>query len=105
MNLRVGLPAGTRVLARCGTYLIRDLTLVRGPGCGAAPSVGLFGLPPNCRGGVAVAPLQFRNETADQKCSDLVSGVGMPMLTEFRLWVLSTIVMVAVVIVGVKLPG
>ena len=26
---------------------------------------------------------------------------GPPMLTEFRLWVLSTIVMVAVVIVGV----
>ena len=29
----------------------------------------------------------------------------MPMLSEFQLWVLSTIVMVADVIVGVKLPS
>lgn len=30
---------------------------------------------------------------------------GPPMLTEFQLWVLSTIVMLAVVIVSAKLPG
>jgi hypothetical protein len=36
--------------------------------------------------------------------SKVVSGVGMPMLTEFRLWVLSTIVMVALVIFLMKLP-
>jgi hypothetical protein len=52
-------------------------------------------------------PLQFRDKIADQgmlrRC---VSGVWGPlMLNEFQLWVLSTIVMVAVAIVGVKLPG
>ena len=34
-----------------------------------------------------------KNETADQKCSDVVSGVGTQMGTEFR--PLSAIVMVA----------
>lgn len=43
--------------------------------------------------GVAVAPRWFQNETADQKCSDVVSGVGTQMGTEFR--PLSAIVMVA----------
>jgi hypothetical protein len=30
--------------------------------------------------------------------------VGIAMITEFQLWVLSTIVMLAVIIVSVKLP-
>jgi hypothetical protein len=30
---------------------------------------------------------------------------GLSMLNEFQLWVLSTIVMVAVVTIGLKLPG
>ena len=55
--------------------------------------------------GMLPSPLcGFGNEIVDQKCSDVVSGVGMPMLAEFQLWVLSTIVMLAVVIGGVKLP-
>ena len=91
-------PAGTRILARCGTYLIRDLTLVRGLGAGAARVLVSLDYLPIAEGVLPSSPLQFRDEIADQKCSDVVSGVGMPMLTEFRLWVLSTIVMVARVI-------
>ena len=53
---------------------------------------------PIAEGVLPSSPLQFRRETADQKRSDVVSGVGMPMLTEFRQCVLSTIVMVALVI-------
>ena len=98
MNLRVGLPAGTRIFARCGTYLIRDLTLVRGLGAGLHRVLVSLDYLPIAEGVLPSPPLQFRDETADQKCSDVVSGVGMPMLTEFRLWVLSTIVMVALVI-------
>jgi hypothetical protein len=98
-------PAGTRILTRCGTYLAsRFSPRSQVARCGAAPSVGLFGLLPIAEGDVAVAPLRFRNEIVDQKCSDVVSGVGMPMLAEFQLWVLSTIVMLSVVIGGVKLP-
>jgi len=37
--------------------------------------------------------------------SDVLSVWGLPMLTEFQLWVLSTILMLGLVIVSVKLPG
>ena len=104
VNLRVGLPAGTRILARCGTYLIRDLTLVRGLGAGPHRVLVSLDYLPVQRGCCRRPLCSYEDETADQKCSDVVSGVGMPMLTEFRLWVLSTIVMVALVIFCMRLP-
>jgi hypothetical protein len=30
---------------------------------------------------------------------------GLPMLTEFQIWALSSIVMLALLFVGIKLPG
>jgi hypothetical protein len=80
MRVRASL-VSTRILTRCGTYLIRELTLSsRVARCGAAPSVGLFWTISQLQRGVAVAPLKFRNETEDQKCCDVVSGVGTPCL-------------------------
>jgi hypothetical protein len=56
--------------------------------------------------GVLPSALLHLDEVADQECSDVVRGVwGPPMITEFQLWVLSTIVMFTLVIVSVKLPG
>ena len=102
MNLRVGLPAGTRILARCGTYLIRDLTLVRGLGAGLHRVLVSLDYLPIAEGVLPSPPLQFRR-IADEKCSDVVS-VGMPMVTEFRLWLLSIMVMVALAIFCMGLP-
>ena len=75
--------------------------------CGVTRVFFSFGLPPNRRGGVAVTPSAVSDEIADQGMfRRFVSGVGgPPMFTEFQLWVLGAIVMFAVVIVSVKLPG
>ena len=57
---------------------------------------------PIAEGVLPSLPLPFRDEIADQ---GMLRCGGLPMLSEFQLWVLSTIVMVADVIVGVKLSG
>ena len=67
VNLREGLPAGTRILARCGTYLIRDLTLVRGLGAGPHRVLVSLDYLPIAEGVLPSSPLQFRHEIADQK--------------------------------------
>ena len=69
--------------------------------CGVTP--GLFSLDclPIAEGVLPSPPLHFRAEIADQAMFRRVSGVGLPMLTEFQLWVLRT-VMLPLVIVGVK---
>ena len=63
VNLRVGLPAGTRILARCGTYLIRDLTLVRGLGAGLHRVLVSLDYLPIAEGVLPSPPLQFRDES------------------------------------------
>jgi len=73
--------------------------------CGVTPGLCLFGLSPNRRGGVAVTPPAFSEmKSLIRQYSDVARGVGLPMLTEFQLWVLSTVVLVAIAIVSVKLP-
>ena len=74
--------------------------------CGVTPGLFLFGLAPNRRGGVAVTPAAFSGWLTDQamfQCCEWCGG--LPMLTEFQLWVLSSIVMLALLFVGIKLPG
>ena len=83
MKLRVGLPAGTRILARCGTYLIRDLTLVRGLGAGLHRVLVSLDYLPIAEGVLPSPPLQFRDEIADQKCSDVVRVWGCQCLRNF----------------------
>ena len=86
-------------------YLLNSrLTLVHGLGAGPHRVLVSLDYLPMQRGCCRRPPLQFRDEIADQNDSDVVSGVGMPMLTEFRLWVLKTIVMVAPVIFCMGLP-
>lgn len=65
----------------------------------------LVGLPPNRRGGVAVTPAAFSGWLADLAMFQRCECGGLPMLTEFQLWVLSSIVMLALLFVGIKLPG
>ena len=88
-------PLGTRF--KPGAVLLSfAITLVRRLlGAGRAGSL-LIGLPPNRSGGVAVTPAAFSgSKLLIRQCSNVVSGVG----TEFQLWVLSTIVMLALVFV------
>ena len=107
-NPRVGLPVGTRFIT--GAVLLSFAIKPSFAGCwvrGRTGSLSLWTSLPIAEGVLPSPPLQFRDKIADQgmlrRC---VSGVWGPlMLNEFQLWVLSTIVMVAVAIVGVKLPG
>ena len=71
-------------------------------GAGSRPVFVFLDCLPIAEGVLPSPPLQFRDEIADQ---GMLRGGVSPMLSEFQLWVLGTIVMVAFVIVGVKLPG
>ena len=98
-----GPPARTRFLTRCGPWLtLRFYPRSQVAGAGSRPVFVFLDCLPIAEGVLPSPPLQFRDEIADQ---GMLRCGGSPMLSEFQLWVLSTIVMVADVIVGVKLPG
>ena len=84
MNLRVGLPAGTRIFARCGTYLISDLNPRSRAGAGLHRVLVSLDYLPIAEG---VLPSPFCN--FETKPPTKLRGM-------IRLWVLSTIVMVVI---------
>jgi len=75
--------------------------------CGASPGLFLFWTASQSQRGCCRHPLcMFGIKIVDLgNVSDVLSVWGLPMLTEFQLWVLSTILMLGLVIVSVKLPG
>ena len=98
-----GPPRPHAILTRCGPWLtLRFYPRSQLAGAGSRPVFVFLDCLPIAEGVLPSLPLQLRDEIADQ---GMLRGGDRQMLSEFQLWVLGTIVMVADVIVGVKLPG
>jgi hypothetical protein len=103
-----GPPAGTQILTRCGPWLtLRFYPRSQVAGAGSPRVFVSLDCLPIAEGVLPSPPLQGpgRNRgsgnapTLCEWCGD------RQCLANFQLWVLSTIMMLALVIVGVKLPG